>query len=161
MVPCGDVTQPRLHPDQQHDAEHGCSGLRAAYTSFPWGTLFSNIFILRRELTYTTNRVHQKVLISWETKTKPHMDDFYGKRFQLAPYLWLYIPALWFLISHNGECFRERLFELYKPPAHTHMQNNNNSLKMVNSVTCPSLVIPFICASPLSAHRFPILFSRR
>lgn len=50
MVPCSDVTQPRLCPDQQHDAEHGCSGLRATYTSFLWGTLFSNIFILRREV---------------------------------------------------------------------------------------------------------------
>lgn len=75
--------------------------------------------------------------------------------------IWLCTPALWFLISYNGERFGERLFELYKPPAHTHTQNNNNSLKRVNSVTCPCLVIPFTSVSPLSAHRFPILFSRR
>lgn len=96
-----------------------------------------------------------------QIKTSPQMDDFSRKMFQPAPYLWRCIPVLWFLMPYNGECFRERLFELYKPPAHTRMWNNNNSLKRVNAVTCPPLVIPFICVSPLSVHRFPILFSRR
>lgn len=83
--------------------------------------------------------------------------------FPLGPSLclWLCITALWLLISHHGECCRESPFGPYESLTQTHLKNNNNSLKGVNSMTCPSLTIPYICASPLSAHQFPILFSWR
>lgn len=71
------------------------------------------------------------------------------------------LKVLWLLVSHCGECCRESPFEPYESLTQPHLKNINKSLKSVNSMTCPSLAVPYICASPLSVHQFPILFSWR
>lgn len=84
-----------------------------------------------------------------QIKTKPDMDGFYSKGFQPPPYPGLCVRAL---VPYN-----EKLLEMCKTTEHPHTQ----SFRKVNSVTCPSPGSPCLCVPLLSAHPFPILFSRR